>query len=245
MTPAELVNLVRYNTRTNSSTFTDTNILMLLNLYIDDFSTEIIKADEDYFGVPQFADLALNDDNSPQREIPLPADNLNQIKMVEAKLDGSHWIPLTELDLTQYNRTTDEATIASIFGTSEGRAFFDIFRNSLWLYTGTFGAVSQGLKLWSFQWAAHITNAASTTDLSEDPSDVEAGFPRAFHELLARRVGIHYKTTREKPLALTDNEIKFSVDFQSKIDSIEDMDQKRPNTSSMPDEREYDNGYNL
>jgi len=241
MTPAEFAQYVRFKTRTNSSTFTDADMLMLMNIHKDDLATEIIKANEDYFGTPETADLVAG-----QRQYPFPDDMLNQVKHVEAKLDGTNQIPLAEFDLTGYQRSTDETTITNLFSNTEGNAYFDIFSNSIWIYSGTITSVSAGLKIWSYQWPAKFTNLASTTDMAVDPSNTTVGFPRAFHELLARRVIIEYKTSGDKAMQLTDSELKYDVDLQRKLDSISEMNMSRSNTAALPSGKKlWNDGHDL
>lgn len=240
MSPLKFAEYVRFKTKTDSNTFTDDEILMLMNIFKDDFAKEIIKVNEDYFGVPETLNLIAN-----QREYPLPPDILNQIKFVEVTFDGTSWIPLKEFDLNSYRRTTDETTITANFSNADGEAAFDIFRGSLWIYSGTIITVTGGLKLWTFQWPADFSDLSSEVDMSIDPTNVSAGFPRAFHELLARRVVIEYKTSSDKPLQLDQFEQKFELDFQKAMDSISNMNLDRAHTITYPPStQEGNNGFN-
>jgi hypothetical protein len=229
MSPKDMADYIRFRTKTSSATFTDTQIKLLLGIYIDEFAKEIIKVNEDYFGMPQTTDLVAN-----QREYPLPVDNLNQIKFVEAKLDGTTWIPLNALDLNTYKRATDESTIISLFSNEKDKAAYDIFRGSLWLYSGTISNVTDGLKLWSFSWPAHITDLSSETDISADPNTTGHGFPRAFHKLLCDRVVIEYKEAGEKPIPLNEREQNFQIFFRQALISISDMDLSDSITPVLP-----------
>ena len=239
MTPAQLTSYVRLKTKTNSTTFPDANILLLANMFIDDFAKEIIKVNEDYFGMPQTTNLV-----EDQREYSLPCELLNQIKFVEAKLDGTNWVALSELDLTTYHRPTNESEIVANFANGEGQAFFDIFRNSLWIYSGTIIDVEAGLKLWSLDFPAHLDDLTSTTDMSVDPSTTTHGFPRAFHELLCRRIVIEKKELGDKPIALTTHEQKFDTDFYRAIDSLRPANLDRAVKGELP-ATDDDDGYEL
>ncbi|MDE2026764.1 MAG: hypothetical protein KGJ07_09835, partial [Patescibacteria group bacterium] len=150
MTPADLANYVHKGTHTNSTTFTDSDILLYAGIGMDKIASHIVDYDEDYFGAPQTIDIVDN-----QREYALPTDMLNHIKKVEGKLDTTNWINLTELDLSQYEFTTDEATITSYFSNTQDDAHYFIYRGSLWILSGTLSGFSAGnaaLKLWSYQW---------------------------------------------------------------------------------------------
>lgn len=240
MTYKEFGDYIRFKTRTNSTTFTDANLMLIANMFIDEFAKDIVKVNEDYFGMPQTTDLELN-----QREYPLPADLLNQIKFVEAKLDGTNWIPLEELDLLTYRGNTDETTITSVFSNARASAKYDLFRGSLWLYSGPVTAVSGGIKLWAFSWPAPITSLSSTTEMDIDPSTTSHGFPRSFHKLLADRVIIEWKETGDKQIPLTEREQNFGSFYTLAISSI-----RNPNLSRVivakpaSNAQTGDNGFN-
>lgn len=241
MTYKQFADYVRLKTRTNSTTLTDANLMLIANIFIDEFAKDIVKVNEDYFGSPETTDLVAN-----QREYPLPADKLNQIKYVEAKLDGTNWITLDELDLLQYRGTTDEAAIVSAFANTKGLAKYDLFRESLWLYSGTITSVSGGLKLWTFSWPAKITDLTSTTDMSVDPSTTSHGFPRAFHKLLADRVIIEWKELGDKPIPLTEREQNFATYYGLSIQSIRNPNLSRvvvPN--NLTTSQTFDDGFDL
>jgi hypothetical protein len=240
MTQQEYANYIRLKTRTNSTTFTDANIMLVSNIFIDEFAKDILKVNEDYFGMPQTTDLVVN-----QREYPLPADLLNQIKFVEAKLDGVNWITLSELDLLNYRGTTGEDAIVGAFSNSQGSAKYDLFRGSLWLYSGAIIDVTGGLKLWAFSWPAHLTSLGGTTDMSIDPTTTTHGFPRAFHKLLATRVIIEWKELADRPIPLTGSEMTFAGDYQNAINSIRNPNLSRVIVARTPSSAQTgDNGFN-
>lgn len=239
------INFARYirkQTGTNSATFLDTDILLYANIYKDELSRRIVRTKQDVFGMPMTVNLALNGDGTPQREYPLDSQSFQQVKHVEAQFDGINWVPLDEMDLIGYNGATDEATISSSFGVTKGTAKYDLFRGSLWLYSGTFGAVTNGLKLWTFQWPNDFTDLTLSNDMSVDPSNPAAGLPRQFHELLARRIIIAKKSEGDKPLQLTDNEKKYDVDLATALDEFSD---NSPLQADIPQESQWDNGFNL
>lgn len=241
MTGQNFASLVRLYTKTNSTTLTDANIVILANVVKDDFAKQILSADEDIFGVPATRNLVASDISDPtKREYSLPEDYIG-IKSVEAKFDGTNWMRLFELDLAKHRRATDEATIISLYENTEGRAFYDIFRNSLWLYSGAIAAVTAGLKLWYISYPADISAAtlALSTDLSLDPSTTTSQLPRQFHELWARKISILWKSTREKPIPLAERELVFDADFLKAIGSITNPNKDRDIEASLPDDTRY------
>ncbi len=243
MTPARLAQYVRFKTKTNATTLPDDDIKMLAEIHMDRLAARIIKVNEDYFGTPSTADLVAN-----QREYPFPSDILSKIKYVEAKLDGTNWITLDELDLNSPNfkQTTDESAITSRFTNEQGNAFFDIFRGSLWLFSGTISAVEEGLKLWSFSWPTHMTDMASTIDLSQDPEADEHGFPRQFHDILARLIIREVRESGDKPLAGTETELAIEKDILMALDNIADINLSRAVVAPVPKgSRTWNDGQDL
>lgn len=231
MTPVALASYIRYKTKTNSTTFTDSDILALLNVTKDDMSAAIAKQDASYFQVPAYHDLVAN-----QREYPLDDTLLNSIFAVEISFDGTTWIRMRrDLDLRQYTRTTDETTIVSLFANSEGRCYYDIIRKSLFIYTGTISNnVTNGIKVWYHTYPADITSLSSTVDMAIDPNGVTAGFPRQFHELLGRAVIIDYKESRIVPIPLSQSEQRFDADYQGALDAIMPIDTGGDITGKLP-----------
>jgi len=74
--------------------------------------------------------------------------------------------------------------------------------------------------------------------MSTNPDDYTHGFPRAFHELLARRISIAYKSSKDKPIPLSEKERQFEVDFAQAINSLKDANLDREVIPSEP----YDDG---
>lgn len=244
MIPKDMASYIRKKTHTNSTTFPDADMLLYLGTRMDELASEVVDYDEDYFGAPQTTDLVNN-----QREYPFPTDMVNHIKAVEAKLDTLNWLRLRPLDLTQYPFTTDEATIVSYFGNTQDNAFFFIYRGSLWLLSGTlsgFVAGNAALKLWSYQWPSHITDLTSTVDLSVDPNNISAGFPRSLHLVLCDAVVIDYKQSADKPIQLNDYDLAWEKRKDRALMTLTEMNKDGANSVTMPrGNRVWDNGFNL
>lgn len=221
--------LVRYYTKTNSTTFTDADILTLANIFKDEFAAEISKAvGEDYFGLRFERDLVAG-----QREYDLPAEIMGRMKYLQAKLDGTNWEKLTETDLSVYGKALDETTIQNTY--AERSPEFDIWDQGIYILSGdAIIDVTDGLKLWAIIFPADFANLTSTEDMSTNPDDYSHGFPRQFHELLARRVSIAYKSSKDKPLPLSEKEKLFEVDFATKINSMKDTNLDRSVIPSVP-----------
>lgn len=244
MTGTNFAATIRNYTRTNSTTLTDAEIVLLANVVKDELAPLVMEADEDIFGIPATRNLVASDANDfTAREYSLPDDYL-AIKRVEAKLDGSNWIALQELDLSQYNHPTTESEVINRFnnsavdvGNPQG-ARYDIFRKSLWLYSGTISAVTGGLKLWYIAFPKDIATGdlSGSTDLSIDPDTTHSSLPRQLHELWARRVSILWKSNREKPIPLNEREVVYGTDLKRQINMLKNPNKDRELVGRLPDD---------
>lgn len=241
MNGTNFASLVRKYTATDSVTLTDAEIVLLANTTKENFATEIIQRDESYFGVPEYANLKVTDSSDiTSREYPLPIEEI-KLERVEAKLNGAsnRSIKLEELNLNQYSRSTNEAEILENFANEEGQAFFDLYRGSLWLYTGAIESeITAGLTIWHDQFPEDITTTelSLTTDLSISTAETGSRLPRTFHELWARACSIMWKSMQPKPIALSPLEIRFDIDFESKLSAIDNPNRDREMTAQLPDD---------
>lgn len=233
----EFATYIRFHTKTDSTTLTDAELVAIANVQKDTIAKEIAKTNEDIFGMRYLRDL-----EAGVREYSFPTDILSNIKSVEAYVanGGTEKKKLTEFDLTQYRGTTDEAAILQAFA---GKNQFDIFRKSLWLYTGeAILDVEDGLELWAIQYPADLTTAklASTDDMSVQPSTTSHGMPREAHEIWARACIIEYKNSKPKPIPLNERELNFESDLQKVLNALKGTNLDRQNTGSVP----YNDGSN-
>lgn len=230
MTPAAAAQHIRFMTRTNSTSFSDSDILALMKIRQDELAKDILKADEDILLIPQYQNLVAN-----QREYPLPQDMLSSIKRIECKLDGTNYIKLNELDSPSIsNSILTESLITENFGNNEGEAFFDLARKAVYIYSGTITNVTDGFRVWCNTWPAPITDLTSTTDMSIDPSTTTHGMPRELHEIWCRGVIIDYKSSREKPIPLTEKELSYNVDKMEAINSLKPQNLDREFIATVP-----------
>lgn len=251
MTPLKLATYIRYKTRTNSTTFPDTDMLPLVNFRQDELARRLMASlseDEDIFQSPNTDSLVAD-----RREYAFPADVLARIKRVEAKLNGTDWVLLHSMDINEYKGTHDEDTIVENFNneqydktTNSYGAQYDIARKAVYIYSGTITAVTDGLKLWCFDYPTLVTDLTdAATDLEEDPDTTHHGFPRELQELLARGVIIDYKESREKPIPLSEREQSYDKDVNIAIESLKHGDMGREIIASLPPASSRgDNGFN-
>lgn len=236
MTPAKLAEYVRFKTRTNSTTLTNAELIILANVVKDNLVWEALEADEDIFLVPTTQNLVAN-----QREYPLLSTLLSRIKRVEAKLDGNNFIKLHEFDITSHKYPfSTEGDIVDKFGNEENTAFYDIMRESVFIYSGTITNVTDGLKIWVNTTVPDITSMTSTVDMAIDPSNTTHGIPKALHEVLADGIVISWKQSREKPLSLSDTELRYDLKVKKAISSLKRKNYDRVVSGLLP----TDDGYN-
>lgn len=222
MTPSQFATYVRYKTRTNSTTFPDADIITLMRQRQDEIAEIILKADEDILLVPQYATLVAN-----QRDYDYPGDIISRLKRVEAKLDGTNWIKLIEIDLTEINvPIATEADITRVFNnlqysnTNPWGARFDLLRKSIYIYSGTITNVTDGLRAYVDTYPTAISDLTSSVEMSEDPSATTHGIPRPLHRLWAMGVIIDYKQSREKPIPLNEQEQNYETYLQRGIETL-------------------------
>jgi len=229
MNYSKFATLVRYYTKTNSTTFSDADILTLANIFKDDIAGLISKeVGEDYFGLRFERDLIAD-----QREYDLPAELMTRIKYLNAKLDGTNWERLKETDLSTYGQAMDEATIEAQYADKDPE--FDIWDNSIYILSGRpIIDVTDGLRLWAIVFPSDFPNLTSTEDMSTNPYDYSHGFPRQFHELLARRVSIAYKSSKDRPIPLSEKEQLYEADLMAAINAMKDANLDRSVIPSAP-----------
>lgn len=246
MTPAKFAAYVRWKTRTNSTTFSDTELLASMEVQQDEIAKAILKADEDILLIPQTDDLVAS--SITAREYPLPSDILSRIKRVEAQLNGTDWIPLTEIDITQIGKPiSTETNITDIFNNSQmskgnpNGARFDIRRKSIFIYSGTITATTDGLRVFCMTWPTPITDLTSVTDMNIDPSTTTHGIPRAMHEIWAKGVIIDYKESREKPIPLSESESRYEIDLRKAVETLRHGNLDREIMGGLPPASERGN----
>jgi len=230
MTPVKLAEYVRLKTRTNSTTFTNADLIILANVIKERLVLRALETDEDIFLVPTYMNLVAD-----QREYPLHSSLLSRIKRVEAKLDGTNWLKLKEFDLTSHSEPiSSETDIIATFSNSEGDSFYDLMRKSVFIYSGTITGVTDGLRIWINTYPADIISMVATTDMSVDPTTTTHGFPRELHGVLATGMVIEYKESKEKPIPLTEREQLYDKDVDRAIQSMKKGNYDREVIGKIP-----------
>ncbi|MDD5726285.1 MAG: hypothetical protein PHC53_02635 [Patescibacteria group bacterium] len=219
MTPAELAAYVRKKTGTNATTLVDADILIYANVHMDDIAKEIAKTHRGFFG-REFTYNLVGDQRAYDTEL----TTLNGIRSVEAKIDGTNWKVLTPADLVSLEQPSDETSIKAKFS---GQYRYEIWQKKIYIYCGeAIIAVTSGLKVRCDIYPKHLSGLSEATDdMSKDPTATDRGFPRAVHELLARRIVIDWKESKDKPIPLTQTEQKYEYDLAKAIAALRDSNQ--------------------
>lgn len=237
MTSTQFAAYIRLKTKTNSTTFTDVDMLILANIVKDDIIKEIKKAGEDYLGMETVRDLV-----SGKRNYGFPSYILGNIKYVQAKLDGTNWRALDEFDIndqisesreSKEKITTDETSILANWAGK--KPSFDIFGGELVIYSDSaIIDVTGGLKLWSIIYPADLTVLNGTTDMSLPPSTTSFGMPRQLHKVWAKMVVIEWKNSQDRQVPLTENELNIQLELAQAISSLKDFNQDRVTAPQAP-----------
>ncbi len=195
-------------------------MLPLVNTFKDEIASQIVERNAGYFLVPTEFDLVAS---STTREYAWPDDQLNRIHKLELKFaSGDARFPATYIKDYRYSET--ESEIVKRFGNEEGQFAYTIRRKAMLILSGTISATTDGGKLWYHAYPFALTSLSGSTDLAVDPSTTTFGFPRQFHELLARRVSIEFKSSKPKPLPLSRHELNYENDLKTQLDAIAHVD---------------------
>ena len=213
MTGTQLKALIHLKCGTNSTTFTDADMLSLVKTFQDETASLITQKNQMYFAIPTKDNLVAN-----QREYAIGDDMLNSLVKVECMfVDGDAYIPLVAVK--GYEGSETESEIVAEYANTEGECFYYISRRAIQILSGTISAVTNGLRYWYLTYPAYPSLSGST-DMSVDPSTTTHGFPRQFHELLARRVAIEWKGSRPKPIKLNEMEMNYPNDLNAQLSAI-------------------------
>lgn len=238
MTATQLAALIRRKTRTTTTTYTDADMLVDVNTFMDELAGRIQQERPAIWNIPATFDL--EDD---KREYAFPADTLNNIVSLELKFAASDdYVPATPLKKNPSSEALQESLIVQRY--TNAAPYYFIRRKAVFILSGTIVDVTDGGKLVYDAFPKNLTGMSGSTDLSVDPSTTEHGFPREFHELWARRVSIHYKDLNGMKLSRED--LLFEQDLERKLDEFSTANLDLQETADMPSgESLYGNGFDV
>ena len=228
MTTTQFATLVRYKTRTTSTTFTDAEILLLMNLFKDEISSLIVQRNSEYFRIPTTIDLL---DNT--REYALDDAVLNTIHKVEIKFTSSD-ARQPSTYIKDYRGSETESEIVKYYSNAPGGFAHTIRRRKLFILSGTIVAVTAGIQYFWNKYPEDFSSLAGSTGMHVDPSATTFGFPRQFHELLARRVSMEYKSRQPRPIPFSALEKNYEVDLENQLAAISSTDSSGEIIGDLP-----------
>lgn len=216
MTPLELATLIRQYTHTNTTTFPDSEMLPLVNTFLtEEIASKIVETDNEMFEVPYVFNLVAD-----QREYAIGDDVLNRVHKVEIKFSDED-DRQTATYIKDYRGSEDEGEIIKAFSNTPGEFAYTIRRRAMLLLSGTIVDITNGVRMTALVYPEPLANLTDTTPSMEvDPSTTTFGFPRQFHELLARRVSIVWKGNQPKPIPLSPDELSYDNDLALQLAAV-------------------------
>ena len=205
MTPAQLNTYVNRIARTNDTTFTQADKLILANLYKDEISSAISKKHTTYFHLTALQNLVASS-TLASREYAFPTAVMNNLLWLEVAFTTDtplKYIKVPPISRYALKHALTEAQITNNFS-NEAPRYLRRARFIV-LLSGTVIAVTSGMRVTYVRWPSDLANMTeASTDMDTDPSSTTFGFPRRFHQLLGDRMGIHYKETNTIKLSKHD-----------------------------------------
>lgn len=204
-----------------------------VNSVKNDLSAEISKRNEQLFIIPATFDLVVS--TVTAREYSLPSTILNQLATVELALnesDATKFIVCKPYPggLQRLVRELDGITETNVTGlfTNDTPHYYKT-RNGIYILTGTINSTIASAsnargKIRYRKFPGDLANLTGTAELYLDPTTTTFGVPLSFHELWARRVSIIYKSSRPKPIPLSELEKIYERDLERALASISSDD---------------------
>lgn len=236
MTGTQLAALIRRRTKTNSTTYTDANLLIDVNLMKDELAAKIQQSRQKIWNIPTLLNL-----EADRREYAFPADIINNMDNLELKFsDSVDFVTAEFVARRHYRDALQESKIITNFDNLEPKYF--IRRKAIYILSGTITAVTEGFKLVYNAFPADLANLTGTTDLSVDPSTTTHGFPREFHDLWSRRVQIEYKDKNH--IKLSKKELDYDKDLKETLEEFSTLDASKEIIGEVPPGKDRgNNGY--
>lgn len=238
MTATALASLIRLKTKTTSSTFTDADMLVYVNAAIDELAGRIQQERPEIWNVPATFNL-----EADKREYAFPEDVINNIASLELKFSSTgSFVRARALKQAPDDYALSEANIAS-YHTNLTPWYF-VRRKAVYVLSGTITDVTGGGRLVYNAFPVSLASMSGSEDLSLDPTTTTHGFPREFHELLARRVSIEYKANNPG-MELGPTELTYYDDLERTLSEFSTANLDVEETAEMPSGASMgDNGFN-
>ena len=235
MTGATFTAYIRYLTKTTASTLTDADILMLANVEQESLAEEIAtEVDEGYFIMEDKRNL-----EAGIRNYTYPTDFLKSVKYVSAKLDGVKTVYLREVDFGDAEVANyplmEESYLKDAYSTKPP-AYINVGTEIMVLSGDTIIDVTEGLVIQGevYPEALVAADLVGTTRLSIASGTSAVRLPHAAYKPLAKMVSIAYKTSKDKPLPLTEDEKLLPIDKANLWKKLRGRNAVRVTIGSVP-----------
>lgn len=228
MTGTQLNALINLKCGTNNTTFTPADKLVYVNAFKDELASMIVETNSNFFLVPSTFNLVAD-----QREYAIGDDLLNRIKKLELKFSSGD-ARQPSINIKDYLGSETESEIVLNYGNAKGQFAHTIRRRALFILSGTIVSVTGGGRIWATIFPADLANLTGVVGLEVDPSTTSFGFPRQFHELLARRVAIEYKGNKTKPIPLSQTEQNYENDLSRALAALTTQDESAEVLGELP-----------
>jgi len=149
-----------------------------------------------------------------------------KIKRLEITYDGTNWVRANPLDINEVSDPTDTTSIANNF--DQGKPFYDLQGQSLFLYPIPDTSVTGGLKIWI---SRDISEFAST-DTTKEP-----GFDAAFHPMVSLLASAEWGLAKGK--ANAGSLLQLAGDMELRLKQYYGSKQKDRNIVLKPNSIDY------
>jgi len=237
MTSTELATLIRKKTRTNSTTYSDADLLIDVNLQKDILASRIVELRGDAFDAEDSYDTV--QDQRTYAFDPLVMDSIKKVD-IKFTVTGDR-IVATPIQQSQLSIALQESIIVDYYDNVSNVACI-LKRANVFILSGSIIAVSNGLTITYKSFPVDLANMTSSTQLHTQTSATRPGFPREFNEIWARGVSIEYKVINNVKLNI--KELEFENDLQRALDRYAVGNVDEHYIGSLPDTtKSNDAGY--
>jgi len=235
MTGTNFTAYIRYLTGTTTETLTDAEILLLANIEQSSLAEDIASnVDEGFFIMEDTRNL-----EADTRKYTYIADLLKSLKYVAVQLDGTNWSYLREIDFGYMEGRNlpllEESQIQNEFAEKDPK--YLLFGTELMILNGApITAVTRGLKIAAevYPESLEAADLVGTSLLSTPSTTTTVRLPLAAYKPLAKKVSIAYKTSKDKPLPLTEDERLLPVDMSNLYSKLRGRNAVRVIQGSVP-----------
>lgn len=239
MTPVQLAESIRFRVKGNATTVPDADIIREFNIQKDNLVKRVVdEVDEDVFGKIMKTSLVAD-----QREYSLPQSSTEgeralKITRVEAQFDPDETarVKLIEIPYQSAKHGLTEDQIVGNHSNEYPNAKYELFRDAIYILSGTIVAVTNGLWIWISGYPDDISSLASTNDMSYPATTTTIPIPEPLHYLLMLKTTVVMKTTGDKQVPLEGDETKIDFIEERLIKSLKGKNRDRQIISRIPDD---------